>query len=382
MLKKNISAETVRCSCCPDSLNRIPELDWNVCARRENGIIPCAVKIIVEKRLRYRELTNKASVRERPIYEARKTALKWIGVATFGYLGFNNAKFGRIDAHIGVCAWDRKVLLDAVRVAENRGFRLMHGIVDSLWLKKGGASKEDYEELAREIEAETGFELSFEGIYNWIAFLPSKVNASVPVLNRYFGAYRDGELKVRGIEARRHDTPPIFSRLQMEILTLLSQARNIEEGRRMIPDCIGIFLRYAKAILDQHVPIEEMVFTRNLSKKPDEYKSRTLVSSVANQLVQEEGMELHAGETVRYVITNYYESGSATRSRRRRRRRRAIPFDLIVDHNDGSTRYDAGRYVELLAEACATVLEPFRSDCGAERLMQLVRSELEHRALP
>ena len=37
MMKKNISAETVRCACCPDSANRVPELDWNVCERRPRG---------------------------------------------------------------------------------------------------------------------------------------------------------------------------------------------------------------------------------------------------------------------------------------------------------------------------------------------------------
>ncbi|HYC11069.1 MAG TPA: LAGLIDADG family homing endonuclease, partial [Nitrososphaerales archaeon] len=34
MLRKNISAETVQCECCPDSPNRVPELGWNVCERR------------------------------------------------------------------------------------------------------------------------------------------------------------------------------------------------------------------------------------------------------------------------------------------------------------------------------------------------------------
>ncbi|MGH9920545.1 MAG: DNA polymerase domain-containing protein, partial [Nitrososphaerales archaeon] len=234
MMRKNISAETVRCSCCPDSANRIPELDWNVCERRP-GIVPKAVKIIVDKRIRYKRLEQVTDGEERARYESRRNALKWVGVATFGYLGFNNAKFGRIDAHIGVCAWDRKVLVDAARVAERRGFRVMHGIVDSLWLKRVGAGEEDYERLRREIEAETKFAISFEGIYKWIAFLPSKVNAGVPVLNQYFGAYRDGgRLKVRGIEARRHDTPSFFSKCQLEILELLAEAGSVEEARGMV----------------------------------------------------------------------------------------------------------------------------------------------------
>jgi DNA polymerase I len=34
MLKKNVSAETIRCSCYPDSKLRVPELDYNICEKR------------------------------------------------------------------------------------------------------------------------------------------------------------------------------------------------------------------------------------------------------------------------------------------------------------------------------------------------------------
>ncbi len=362
MMKKNISAETVRCGCCPDSANRIPELGWNVCERRPEGIIPKAVKIIVEKRMKYKRLEQVSEGEEREGYESRRNALKWVGVATFGYLGFNNAKFGRIDAHIGVCAWDRKVLVDAARVAERRGFRMMHGIVDSLWLKKEGAGEEDYERLRREIEAETKFAISFEGIYKWIAFLPSKVNAGVPVLNQYFGAYRDGRLKVRGIEARRHDTPAFFSKCQLEILELLARAETTGEARAMVGECVGAFLEHAWALLEHRAPMEGLVFTRNLSKKPGDYANRSLTSSVADQLARE-GVELHAGEAVQYVITDYRSKSPG---------RRAVPFELA----DEKTVSDAKRYVELLAEACSTVLKPFREDCSAEGLLQAVDREI------
>ena len=239
MWRKNLSAETVRCGCCPDSMNQVPELGWLVCERRV-GIVPTAVEIIVRKRKRYKELKNEAKTEDDlRRFDSRQQALKWLGVTTFGYLGFSNAKFGRIDAHICVCAWARRILLDSVRVAERRGFRVIHGIVDSLWVKKDGASEDDYRLLLREIEAETGFPLSFEGVYRWIAFLPSKAFSSVPVLNRYFGVYRSGEIKVRGIAARRHDTPPLFSQCQMEILSILSGTSSVEEARRMIPECVN-----------------------------------------------------------------------------------------------------------------------------------------------
>jgi DNA polymerase, archaea type len=84
MLKKNISGETVRCGCCPESTNRVPELDWNVCQRR-TGIVPKSMEIIVGKRLRYKKLKNDTSrsPQERVRYDSRQVALKWLGVTSF-----------------------------------------------------------------------------------------------------------------------------------------------------------------------------------------------------------------------------------------------------------------------------------------------------------
>ena len=49
-------------------------------------------------------------------------------------------------------------------------------------------------------------------LYNWIAFVPSKVSEKVPVPNRYFGAKKNQTLKLHGIGTRRHDTPDFFKR--------------------------------------------------------------------------------------------------------------------------------------------------------------------------
>ena len=353
MYRKNISAETVKCSCCPDSKNRVPELDWNVCEKRK-GIVPLAIEIIVKKRLHYKELKAKATeAADRDRYDARQAALKWLGVTTFGYLGFNNAKFGRIDAHIAVCAWDRRTLLDTARIAERRGFEVLHGIVDSLWIKKERANEDDYHELKAEIERETGFAMSFEGIYKWVAFLPSKVEPGIPVLNRYFGAYRTGELKVRGIEARRHDTPLAFAKCQMEVLRVLATAGTIEEAKAKIPECVEIFLSHAEALARHEIPASELAFTTNLSKAPEEYTTMTVQHAALKQLVKE-GASLHAGEGIRYVITDYGGKDS----------KRAAPLDMIRDE----TKYDSRRYIALLAETCASVLECFDPRCTAEGL--------------
>ena len=358
MLRKNISAETVKCPCCPDSQNRVPELDWNVCQRR-TGIVAKSMEIVVGKRLGYKERKSGATGAARETYDRRQAALKWLGVVCFGYLGHSNAKFGRIDAHIAVCAWDRKILIDAARIAERRGYEVLHGIVDSLWLQKAGATRDDYLTLKAEIEEETGFPMSFEGVYKWLTFFPSKVEPGLPVLNRYFGARQDGTLKVRGIEARRHDTPQALRRCQMDILKIMAEADSVAQVRARVPECVETFLRYADSLRRHELLASELAYTTNLSKAPEEYATMTVQNAAITQLTRE-GASLHAGEGIRYVIADY----------RGRDSKRATPLDMVRDQ----TRYDAERYVRLLAETCSSVLQPFDQRCTAEGLMSAYES--------
>src|SRR5438445_9577223 len=147
MEKKNISAETILCTCCHDSENRVPELNYNIC--RRTGIVPQSLQILLEKREMYNDLLKKFP--DNKIYDARKSALKWILVTSFGYLGFNNAKFGRIDAHMAVCAFARQLLLQAIKIAEKNRCKVLHGIVDSLWVYKKGATRNDYDDIRKQI---------------------------------------------------------------------------------------------------------------------------------------------------------------------------------------------------------------------------------------
>jgi DNA polymerase elongation subunit (family B) len=150
----------------------------------------------------------------RDVYRMRQSALKWILVTCFGYLGYRNARFGRIEAHESVTAFARENLLRAVEIAEKNGFEVIHGIVDSLWLKRGNASESDFTSLCEEIKSRIGLHISLEGIYRWIVFLPSKVRPQPPVLNRFYSVLEGGAVKARGIMMRRGDMPAFIRRAQ------------------------------------------------------------------------------------------------------------------------------------------------------------------------
>jgi DNA polymerase-2 len=84
-------------------------------------------------------------------------------------------------------------------------------------------------ELCEEITRECEVEMSLEGIYRWIVFLPSKEKESRPVPARYYGVFTDGRMKVRGLACRRSDTPEFVRELQLEMLAVLAKARTLAE---------------------------------------------------------------------------------------------------------------------------------------------------------
>jgi DNA polymerase-2 len=363
MEKKNISAETVFCNCCPDSSLRVPGLDNYYRCEKRKGLVPTALEILLAKRKIYKSMRNSAADAElKEIYDARQTAIKWVLVTSFGYLGFNNAKFGRIDAHIAVCAFDRNILIDTIRTSEQEGFKILHAIVDSIWVQKNNPQKDitidTYESLKRAIENKTGFDISVEGVYKWIAFVPSKSNNIVGVPNRYFGVFEDGTLKLRGIEARRHDTPVFFSNYQQLILNVLSEAANISEVKAMFPKIENIFNSHLKLLKERRVSLTDLVFTKRISKNYYEYEDRDTVENNALLDLSLGGKSLRAGEILKYVVIDYYGRHS---------KKRSIPIELA----HSQTKFDVKRYCEILQEVTNTVTEPFGITLKAENVTQL-----------
>jgi DNA polymerase, archaea type len=221
----------------------------------------------------------------------------------------------------------------------------LHGIVDSLWLQRKDATNAEYEKLEEPIEQATGFDISFEGVYKWLVFLPSKQDKTTPIVNRYFGCFEDGTIKDRGIETRRHDTPPLFSKFQHEALEIMAKGNSIKEVKALMPQIRDLFQHYKQQLKQGRVPLVDLIFTKMLSKDSDGYTVNTVETSAIYQL-RDEGESMRAGEVLQYIVTDYNRKNS---------RKRTVPVELINE----KTTYDANRYTELLAETCNSITTPF-----------------------
>jgi DNA polymerase II len=385
----NISPETVNCSCCagavemgerakgsqplpppphplPQSLQRkwqggmepgqsvlapwpsprnvVPEAGYRLCHRRE-GLVPRTLRPILALREQLKARAREAGPEAAGQYKERQTALKWMLVTCFGYLGYKNARFGRIEAHEAVTAYGRDKLLLAKEIFEAAGFTMLHGLTDCLWVQRPGFTPGDLEGLCREVSKATGVKLALEGVYRWIYFMPSKQDRERPVATRYFGVFEDGSLKVRGLMCRRRDTPPFVRRAQEAVLAKLAEAVTLEELAALKPELLGMAEGFRQRLREGGVPPQDLVITRVLSQKVDEYKVDTPTALAARQL-EIAGIHIQPGEKVRYVHREGKRGPKECRVQ-------AAPFLETLDD------YDVGLYLDLLERAVEEVMVLF-----------------------
>jgi DNA polymerase-2 len=347
MVRFNISPETVGANGGVakrlELAARVPALDLWV-EQETPGLIPRTLQPLLEKRivLKQRIAELPAWDPRRRLYKARASAHKWLLVTCFGYLGYKNARFGRIEAHESVTAYSREALLRAKEAAEDLGFRVLHMYVDGLWVQKPGCRcVEDMQPLLNEIVDRTRLPIALEGIYRWVAFLPSRVNPKAPVANRYFGVFQDGSIKVRGIEARRGDAPLFVSEVQMHMLDLLAQARDASSLKVELPQVMAFLRQQCRLLRLGRLPLEKLIVTQKLSRELALYRTPSPAARAAMQL-EALGKTMSPGQHVRFIYT-LGEPG-------------VYAWDLPEPLDP--RRVDLARYRTLLLRAASAVLGP------------------------
>jgi DNA polymerase-2 len=360
MVRFNISPETVGSE--KRTVEAVAGLE-SVVKREALGLIPQTLAPLLEKRFKLKStlLTLSRLDCRYKNYKARTAAHKWLLVTCFGYLGYKNARFGRIEAHEAVTAFGREVLLRAKESAEELGFRVLHLYVDGMWVQKPGCkTARDFQPLLDDIKTRTGLPIALEGVYKWVAFLASRSNKKIAVPNRYFGVFQNGEIKTRGIETRRHDTPAFIRETQTEILEMLAQAPDREGLNECLPGIRAVIRDRQNALRLGRVPPEKLIVRQTISRNLDEYRAPVPAFSALQEL-ERAGKSLRPGQTIRLI----YTLGSP----------RARAWDAETDFDPRTVNIP--RYRRLLDRAVDAVLEPITGTPGAW-LAQAVQLDFDH----
>jgi len=343
MCVHNLSPETVRCDC--HDTDDVPWLGYSVCD--EPGFVPLVLQPIIDDRAelkqRIRETDDPDEARR---LEHRVDALKWILVTCFGYQGFSNSKFGRIEVHESINAFAREIILDAKEVLEAGGWTVVHGIVDSLWVTPRVDDHAPLDELTDVISREQKIDLEHEDDFEWVCFVPTK-DGQRGALTKYFGkvAGRD-EYKYRGIELRQRSTPEYIANVQRDLIDSLHEHREPEP----VADRLA---RHLNDVRSGSVDPNELTIQTRVSKPLDAYQQQNRTVA-ALQRYDDHGMKRSPGQDIHYVVVD---------DEKRSRERVRLPFE--------ADDYDPAFYVELLFRAAESVLSPLEWD--RERIKRYLR---------
>jgi DNA polymerase, archaea type len=232
---------------------------------------------------------TKRKKKEDPRYAGIDSMLKWMLVTCFGYTGYKNAKFGRIEVHEAITRRSREILLQTKDIAESMGFTVLHGIVDCLWVQG-----HDVEALRHAVDRATGLFIEIEH-FDWIVFLP--MNDGAGAYNRYYGRLADGSVKVRGIAARRHDTPEYIRTMQQEMLGIMATAGTVADLGQVRDTVYQVYCTAVRN-LPSAAPTT-LAISRRISRTT--YAHRC-IEGAAVQAYRDAGVAIAPGMKISYVV--------------------------------------------------------------------------------
>jgi DNA polymerase-2 len=212
----------------------------------------------------------------------------------YGVLGTASCRYGRTELAGAITSFARKWLYFSRDWFSGKGYRVLYGDTDSLFVETGlgdGAAWGEFQEhcaaLARELNAvlagkikreyglESCIELRWEKVYRRFLIPPLRSfhdKGEARGRAKGYGGYLLGEegppvVEVKGMEAVRSDSTPLARRLQVELLE--SVFRGTDEGE-FIKRVTGVLAELRAGKLDA-----ELVYRKRLSRPPEAYTAAT-----------------------------------------------------------------------------------------------------------
>jgi DNA polymerase I len=170
-------------------------------------------------------------------------------------------------------------------------FKVLHGIVDCLWVEGSPV-----EALRERVERKTGLPLEAEH-FDWIVFLP--LADGFGAYNRYYGRLPDGSIRVRGVAARRHDTPEYVREMQRRMFAVMARAKNSAELKSTGKEVADIF-RETVTSLPAADP-RQMVINHRISRLT---YSHRCIEGAAVQAYRDHGIGIAPGMKIQYIVTD------------------------------------------------------------------------------
>ncbi|OQB35912.1 MAG: DNA polymerase 1 [Euryarchaeota archaeon ADurb.Bin165] len=295
--------------------------------RKVPGFLPSVIGPVIELRHYTKRMKKTDSS-----YAGMDGILKWMLVTCFGYTGYKNARFGRIEVHEEITLAATRILKDCVKLTESHGGKVLHAIIDCLFIQGGKAGI-----IQEEIEKMTTFHTEAD-CYDWVVFLPQSDGSGSYC--SYFGRLTTGKMKVKGVLANRRTTPPYVARMQNEMMEHLCTCQSIDDIPPELDHLSALYMQYLENL--HSADVRDFVITRRIGRR--NYNKRCIAQAVVDRY-KEYNVSLEPGMDASFVV----------RDEKR----------LVVDPSWDAEGIDARYYRRLLDKAYEEVIGMLPGKAGS-----------------
>jgi DNA polymerase elongation subunit (family B) len=328
-------------------------LSYESTGSNTKGLLPTVLESVLKRRIMFKVLQKSLVVNTREWFwcEQRIGALKNILVALYGTTGSFWNRLANVDAFEEINRLSREILIKSKDIVQGLGYELLYADTDSVFLKKDGATFEDFVSIKDILARETGLPITLETCYKFLVLLPLEADGKLEALKHYYGIAHTNELIVRGIEARIHDAPNFIKHFQSELLYMLFDCKDSAEiVSRGYQNALLLVTKTIDEVMTGELELKDLIVSKIL--RQDLYKYRSLFPHVSAALqLTEVGVPLTRGDIIQYIYTDAAHSNPL---------RRVTPVDFIDEEREQV--YDKDKYREMLLEATETVLRYFSFD--------------------
>ena len=290
----NLSYETVNPVYCPRSeIVEVPDVGHKVC-KSIPGLTAQVVGLLRDYRVKiYKKRAKDKSLPEdvRTWYNTVQAAMKVYINASYGVFGAESFPFYAPPLAESVTAIGRFVIRQSLKKAAELGLFVLYGDTDSLFLWHPDRDK--LRSLQEYVNEKFGLDIEVDKTYRFVTFSGLKKN--------YIGVYEDGSVDVKGLVAKKRNTPEFLKKEFSDILRMIGSIES-PEGFVKVREAILNKLRGVyNNIKGLEYNLDELAIKMALNKPIEAYTKNTPQHVKAAKQLAAAGVQVLPGDVISFV---------------------------------------------------------------------------------
>lgn len=291
----NISPDTLNKDCNESNKVFVPGKQDTWFCKNIKGFIPKVMTELIIRRQRIKEMLKN---NEDSIYlKARSHAMKTIANAMYGYLGFFAARWYCNQCADSITAFGRDFISKAIQKADNKGFEVIYGDTDSVFLNLKSEDTSKAFDFMNEVNLELPgmMELTFQGYYPRGIFVELK-QGSQGAKKKYALIDDKNNIIIKGFETVRRNWSTLAKKVQRDVIEIILKEDDVRKALKYVQEVIH-------KIQKNKFKNENFIIRTQLTKSISSYESIGPHVAVAKKIIAK-GEEVKPGDTISYIITS------------------------------------------------------------------------------